>query len=976
MIVTRHFSLHTGTFLSPLHMANRLSGILLAVGCLLLTATGCTRSFEDEWTSLIPEDAIALYLPFDGETAQMAPQSESAGLFRQPVSGTAYAPDVPYTGLILMADLSTGISPAWIVSADTEINPNWASVLSDQRVETPITETQEPSVIKTGEPSASESIRLTQDHYQFQGKKITMYGGSTVQNTFYSAKIGDYVILSPSPRAVEKFISRAEQPGEVLSAGFGRYLPDKLLPGDLILNPDELDAWASTFSNVLYHPVLSKAFEGAEPMLLRSTPMTTKSGTGWTLSGEMILSESISESSAGRLTRKLSGRAEELKLDRYITNNAAVYSIVRISAEQAEEWLDPSLSERPVFTRRPSLFDDLRNAPSSETAYIGLSESGFQAGSEEIFIRALRNPSALRRVLNEMVAAGEVDMEGRLYVLNTPEIARYLTGRIFAPGERFYLDVFEDAVVLSTRAGLTESVRDDASRRNVLRYHPDYLTLMESNGRNVSFIASVRTERFFPFITPWLQAGRMAQALESLEFLKRNGQYTLIGMREELEDPVQVTLIATSTAEEVQPYRELWVYPLPDVELSGKPIFANMGGSERPEIMFSTKSGSVVVLAADGTSILQLSTGADTPVGSPVAYDWYGTRQNVLLQAAGSSVYGWDQNGNRLPGFPIRLQERILSPLQVADITRNGLPELVLSTADRAVHVLQARGESVPGWPQIMNSTITGSPVLHSHNGGTTLFAVAQNTLHGWSANGDPLPGYPYFESQPFSAEPVVMSQERLLLATQGGSLLILPAYPDEADFKGSTFAGNQSQQRNQDPSESRSTGQENRLLKTIPASQSGITGKPLFLPNERISISTLETLTSDILSTLTPEQRDSLQSARSWIREDLLIASSPQGSLYAYSSDGELRFIQNMGQDVSEFSPTLIQDINRDQLPELISTGRFGRLFAWTLANSERILDLPTNGMEYPVFTDLDLDQRMELIALTREGLRCWTLQ
>lgn len=947
--ITRSLHLYSG----------RLLHRLMVVGVILLLTTGCTRSFQDQWTSLIPEDAIALYVPAEGETAQMVPQSESAGLFRQPVSGTNYAPNVPYIGVVLMADLSTGISPAWILPATTE------SLLGGAA-------SKLVSATSEGIPQV-ESIQLRQEYYLFEGKKISIYGGATDQNNLFTTQIGNYLILSASPKAVEKFISRSAQSNSSLTTGFGHYKPDALLPGDLILNPDELDAWASTFSNVLYHPALSKALEGAEPVLLRAaytTPTsasasspatlspvasTVSSASGWKVSGEMKLSETLT----GEITKRLSGRAEELKLDRYITNNAALYSIVRVSTEQANEWLDLSLTEDPTFSRKPSLLEDLQNAPASEIAYVGLSESGFQAGSEEIFIRALRNPSALRRVLNELAAEDQVTIEGRLYVLNQPKIARYLTGRNFAPGEQFYLDLFEDAVVLSTRAGLTESVRDDASRRNVLRFHPDYLTLMESNGRRVSFIASLRSERFFPFITPWLQTGRTAQAFESLEFLRRNGQFTLIGTREEPGDPVQVGFIATSTAEEVQPYRELWVYPLPDVELSGRPIFANMGGSERPEIIFSTTSGSVIVLAADGTSILQLSTGADTPVGSPVAYDWYGTRQNVLLQAAGSSVYGWDQNGNRLPGFPIRLQERILSPLIVADITRNGLPELVLSTADRNIHVLQARGEPVPGWPQPMNSTITGSPVLHSRNGATTLFAVAQNTLHGWTASGELLPGYPYFGSEPFSSEPVLMTGERLLLATQGGSFVILPVISENGGTAG-TGTG---------------AGADPRIL-TLSASQTGIAGKPLFLPNEQISISMLETLNPEIIATLSPARRDSMQSAQSTIREDLLFAASPEGSLYLYNLEGDLRFVQSMGQAISEFSPPFIQDMNRDQFPELISTGRFGRLFAWTIARSERILDLPTNGMEHPVFTDLDLDQRMELIALTREGLRCWTLQ
>ena len=892
---------------------------------------GCSlTSNQYKWTELIPEDAIALYIPFEGESARLVPQSESAGLFRQPVSGTNYAPDVPYLGVALMADQSTGISPVWILDLS-------ATSTLDQQLSSPTPGIAEGPVI------------LRQSHYLFEGEKITIYGNPTDPNRFYTTQLGDVIILSASPKAVEKFITQSTRDS---GNGFGALNAAEWQQGDVILNPDELDSWAATFSNVLFHPALSRTLEGANPVLLRDPSSGSDGGSGlrgasgWVRQGSMTLSDSVS----GKLTRRLTGRGAPLTLDRYISNNAAVYSILRIPTDPSEGSAPDELFQDSLFVQKPQLKEDLLRSPGSEIAFVGLSESGFQAGSEEIFIRSLQNPSALRRVLNEMVAAKTAAIEGRIYVLEDASIAQFLAGREFALGSRFYLDLFEDAVVISTRAGLTESVRDDASRRNVLRFHPDYLTLLEPFGRNISFIASLRSERFFSFITPWIQAGRLREGLDALDFLRQSGQFTLVGTRNELTDPIQITLMATSTTEEAQPYRELWVYPLPAVELSGRPVFADMGGSERPEILFSTSSGSVIVLAADGTSILQLSTGADTPVGSPIAYDWYGTRQNVLLQAAGSSVYGWDQNGNALPGFPIRLQERILSPLQVADVTRNGLPELILATADRKIHLLQARGEPVKGWPQTMNSVITGAPVLTSQNGNTAIFAVSQNTLHGWNSAGELLPGFPYFGTEPYSSEPVAISDNRLLLATSGGSLWVLPAFPEN----------------------------ENDLIENatqLPISQNVLTGRPAFLPNERIQIPDTSPIDPEEEPTLSASQIDSLRSRQISIREDLFFAASPEGSLYLYNEKGDLRFVQSMGQAVSETSSPIVQDINRDQLPELISTGQFGRLFAWNIASSERILDLPANGMEFPVFTDLDLDQRIELIALTREGLRCWTL-
>ena len=54
---------------------------------------------------------------------------------------------------------------------------------------------------------------------------------------------------------------------------------------------------------------------------------------------------------------------------------------------------------------------------------------------------------------------------------------------------------------------------------------------------------------------------------------------------------------------------------------------------------------------------------------------------------------------------------------------------------------------------------------------------------------------------------------------------------------------------------------------------------------------------------------------------------------------------------------------------------GNFGRLFAWTIINQERLFELPTASMRYPMFADLNGDGQQELVALTRDGLRCWTI-
>ena len=70
-----------------------------------------------------------------------------------------------------------------------------------------------------------------------------------------------------------------------------------------------------------------------------------------------------------------------------------------------------------------------------------------------------------------------------------------------------------------------------------------------------------------------------------------------------------------------------------------------------------------------------------------------------------------------------------------------------------------------------------------------------------------------------------------------------------------------------------------------------------------------------------------------------------------------------------------MLIDIDNDKNENMLALAEFGRLFAWDVLTGDRFYDLPTSGMKYPIITDLNGDGQKELIAQTREGLRCWTI-
>ena len=95
--------------------------------------------------------------------------------------------------------------------------------------------------------------------------------------------------------------------------------------------------------------------------------------------------------------------------------------------------------------------------------------------------------------------------------------------------------------------------------------------------------------------------------------------------------------------------------------------------------------------------------------------------------------------------FPIEVGEQITTPLLVTDVLRNGIPELVVGTAARSVHVLDGRGKMCEGWPQKVNAAIHNA-ILHTQwEDDWVLIAHAENSVHSWNSEGRSRTGILFF---------------------------------------------------------------------------------------------------------------------------------------------------------------------------------------------------------------------------------------
>ena len=315
------------------------------------------------------------------------------------------------------------------------------------------------------------------------------------------------------------------------------------------------------------------------------------------------------------------------------------------------------------------------------------------------------------------------------------------------------------------------------------------------------------------------------------------------------------------------------------------------------------------------------------------------------MLGAGTKIFAWNQSGTLLPKFPIELNQQITAPIVVTDVRRNGIPEVIAATEDRLIHVIDGRGENVSGWPKSVNTAVTSKPVFAQVDGTWSVWAFSQNILHSWLRNGAVRPGYPQFVNAGFNGSPMIY-ESSVYGAGSNGNFYSIGKNPSFSDSLG-TFVRMDS-----------------------------ISVKSLYVTNnELLSVGASETIYASPHTFVEASENVLLRDSTDFFREDLLLAQSRNGSVFGFNLLGELRLTENLGQPASNtFQPMLI-DIDNDKNENMLALAEFGRLFAWDVLTGNRFYDLPTSGMKYPIITDLNGDGQKELIAQTREGLRCWTI-
>jgi len=881
-----------------LQVSNKhFSAPALALLVFITLGVGCSQNAV-HWSELVPRSALFVVVSAENSTINDLLDQPYIPLF-DGISPSAMqllsdinqheTDDAIVEAMILYPDTSEDWQPIWILQSVDELMEYLKEKYQEQ---------------------------FTQNRYDFEN--FTVEKLFIADRELFAVDIGSYMLMSESSYGIEQSIRTLS--GNHPSMGLRR---DQTQPGLFIANTPSLDTWIMQMAEISYRPELLNIFNGSEPVALSFGNSEDNSELNWFLGGSLEL-----QNNPAAILKSIQGPPKIFSLDKYISSNAAAFTILQLEPQTelpsdsapSEFDLDQYLKEHPEQLRSiSSSLDD-------ELAFVTFAESGAESTSEYMFLRKLKDPSALRSALSALSsAAGGIRQDENSFTVQSRWLG-WLFGSEMNKMTGFYITITDGVAILAQRRGLAESVSGDADRRRVMFYDDDYMMVRDNLENELSSLTYVDARQFGTYIKPWLKPQNYVSAIVSnLDLL------VISSISADNGSTLDVEIASFQREVTDESFRERWVFPVSSNEITGKPLLADITASGRNEIIFSTNNGDLYVIATDGTEVFRTDTGTDVPVGPPVVFDWYGNNQNVILQAAGNKIYAWNMNGSLLPNFPISLNEDISTPLTIEDITRNGIAEIILATADRNLHILNSRGQAISGWPQSVNSVITDKPLITTIGEERLIFAVSENAVHGWQVSGQVRDGFPVFLDTPLNGSPVSHGNH-LLGGGRDGSLYSIGSSTLFSD-----------------------------TLSTMVSSDDIIVQKLQVSPNP--------------INAVVLARNTLIRNEGEFVREDLIVVQSSNGSLFLYNNDGELRFTKSMGQPSSSDTGPQIIDIDRDQRQDIVSVADFGRLYAWNILTEERLYGLPTSGMQYQLITDLYGDGNNEIIAFTSEGLRCWTI-
>jgi hypothetical protein len=130
----------------------------------------------------------------------------------------------------------------------------------------------------------------------------------------------------------------------------------------------------------------------------------------------------------------------------------------------------------------------------------------------------------------------------------------------------------------------------------------------------------------------------------------------------------------------------------------------------------------------------------DPVVGGAGTWGLVGLATTVMVDFQ-QVVGAWDgATGEFLPGWPQQVEDlQFLMAPAIADVSGDGVPEVIYGSAGGVLHAWDASGAIPEGWPKFTGQWILGSPAVGDVDGDgylDVLVTTREGVLHGWTTAG------------------------------------------------------------------------------------------------------------------------------------------------------------------------------------------------------------------------------------------------
>jgi len=225
-------------------------------------------------------------------------------------------------------------------------------------------------------------------------------------------------------------------------------------------------------------------------------------------------------------------------------------------------------------------------------------------------------------------------------------------------------------------------------------------------------------------------------------------------------------------------------------------LLMDVDGDDLPEIFFATNTQKLYRISPTGQEVWQFNLGAP-PSGAPSGADLGDGVLTIIAAAQNGKVYYLDTDGQQL--HLAELGHTCKSSPALADFNNDGMLEVALTDLGGYIHVLDAEGAEIPGYPVQASSPIWCSASFSDlNNDGHLDLLVPDQTgkLYALNAAGASPPNFPFTLSSGSQCPPAIINLDddgdlEILVGTMSGLDVIDYKLNGGCNICWNTFRGN-----------------------------------------------------------------------------------------------------------------------------------------------------------------------------------------